>query len=297
MLENMNGCVDRMSITPVDVLIIGRNRFQHLQKLLESSALKKNVNVYIFLDGGNCEEVDVAEREKLEKTQFVAKTYLSRHPNRLFISPRKLGCYRGVTTAIDWFFQQVKCGLILEDDLLPHPEIIPLTSQALNVFEEWKNIGSISFYRTGKKNSENRFSFSRYPSSWGWATWKDRWEEFDHKSDRKIRFKPFMLYKRGGLKGLRRWCNVISRLKRNELDSWAYRWLFTFWLKNYYTVVFPFNLIENHGFGNDATHTKVGSSKSISYEEDGHQLSWEIDNWTVDDQYDEQVLRIQYGIK
>lgn len=293
----MNGSAGRMSIAPVDVLIIGRNRFQHLQNLLDASALKKNVNIYIFLDGGNSEEVDEVEREKLEKTQFVARTYLSQHPNRLFIYPRKLGCYRGVTTAIDWFFQHVTCGLILEDDLFPHSEIIPLTSQALTFFEDWKNVGSISFYRTGEKNAENRFSFSNYPSSWGWATWKDRWEEFDHKSERKIKFMPIKLYKRGGLKGLRRWYNVISRLKRNELDSWAYRWMFTFWLKNYYTVVFPFNLIENHGFGIDATHTKFGSSRSISYEEDGNELSWEISKRIVDSQYDEQVLRIQYGIK
>ena len=286
-----------MPSTTLDVLIIGRNRYMHLQNLLDSLALKGNANIYIFLDGGNCCENDLVELEKLHKTQAIAKRYLTQYPERLFIYPRKLGCYRGVTTAIDWFFQHVKSGLILEDDLLPHPEILQLTSKTLSYFEDWKNVGSISFYRVGDKDSEYKFSFSNYPSSWGWATWKERWEAFDHQSERKIWFLPFLLYKRGGVTGLKRWYHVISRLKRKELDSWAYRWMFTFWLKKYYTVVFPFNLIENLGFGDDATHTKVGSSKSIAYEEDGHQLSWEKNNLIVDKQYDEQVLRMQYGIK
>jgi hypothetical protein len=275
-----------------NVLIIGRNRPDHLRNLLTSPALQGHKLVYIFLDGYDDLEKNI---ELFQETQQIAKDFLIDDPKKLYIYPRKLGCYKGVTAAIDWFFENVEEGLILEDDLFPHPEILLVTQDVLAKFKGVKSIGSVSFYRATKFNEMNAVKMSRYPSSWGWATWKDRWRQFDHKAEKKIIIRPTLLYRHGGYFGLRRWYNVIARLNNGDLDSWAYRWMFTFWLKKKYSLVLPLNMIENHGFGNDSTHTKNGFSNTLDKDIVIDTKVWTSNSLAIDEEYDRALLRLQFG--
>lgn len=282
-----------MLSSDVNVLIIGNNRPSHLRNILNSSALNQHKSVFIFLDGYNTGEENI---QKFIETQQIARDFLINNLERLYIFPSKLGCYKGVTTAIDWFFENVEEGLIFEDDLMPHPEILLIAQKALVQFRDYSNVGSISFYRAIGKDGDKKLSLSRYPSSWGWATWKNRWDQFDHKAHENLRYRPVLLFRHGGWTGFRRWSHIITRLKNGELDSWAYRWMFTFWLKKYYTIVFPFNLIENHGFGDDSTHTKRGSSNSLYSGKIPDSQSWNTTTLRIDEVYDQKLLKIQFGI-
>ena len=53
----------------------------------------------------------------------------------------------------------------------------------------------------------------------------------------------------------RYWTRVFDRSYAGEIDSWAYRWLFTCWVNNGLTALPSANLVKNIGFGEDATHT------------------------------------------
>ena len=281
----------------LDVLIIGRSRPIHLRRLLNSEALRDNAIIYLFLDGVDVNESDTEEISNILETQRIAQEFMKDNPERLLIWPTKLGCYLGVTTAIDWFFQHVEKGLILEDDLIAHPNIVPLAKKALSSFEHVENIGSINFYRTETNRLSNHFVLSNYPNSWGWATWKSRWLLFDHRSPQKIWFQPWKISRHGGLTGLRRWYHVIGKIRRKNLDTWAYRWQFMFWLKNLNAITFPFNLIENCGFGESATHTKIGVSAKISTECDASTLDWAIESLQTDKLYDRIYLQNVLGVK
>ena len=37
-----------------------------------------------------------------------------------------MGCRRRVSSGLDWVFDTVEQAIILEDDCLPHPELLPL---------------------------------------------------------------------------------------------------------------------------------------------------------------------------
>lgn len=68
----------------------------------------------------------------------------------------------------------------------------------------------------------------------------------------------FEMIKHGGLRGYKRWRNVKGRIMDGELDSWAYRWLFTHWIKGWRTLR-PYGpgFIINSGFDQLATHTST----------------------------------------
>ena len=70
-----------------------------------------------------------------------------------------------------------------------------------------------------------------------------------------------------------------------------------FWLKNLNAITFPFNLIENCGFGESATHTKTGVSAKISTECDASTLDWTIESLQTDKLYDRIYLQNVLGVK
>lgn len=294
----MNGITSVRDNNPLPILVIGRNRPTHLKNILESLTRVESELIYIFLDGPIVEHASSANtsnNSNLFLTQKIARDFQKNNLSRLIISPIKLGCYVGVTSAINWFFSHVESGLIFEDDLDFHPDIIQVAKKALTDFKDNEDIMSISFYREYGFNSNEAFIKTTFPSSWGWATWKGKWSKFDHDSHKKIASKPFELFKRGGIRGFRRWIDVINRLKRNELDSWAYRWMFTLWLEKKYSIVPPFNMIENRGFDELATHTKKGISAKYDVNEKIRDIHWR-QPICLDKNYERIVLSRRFGV-
>jgi hypothetical protein len=55
--------------------------------------------------------------------------------------------------------------------------------------------------------------------------------------------------------------NVLDKVHRDQLNSWAYPWLFTNLVQSGLTIIPSRNLISNIGFGADATHTTDTNSQ------------------------------------
>ncbi|MCS2404710.1 hypothetical protein NXY31_07810 [Bacteroides salyersiae] len=73
-------------------------------------------------------------------------------------------------------------AIVLEDDLTCTPNFLSYINQALDYYEHDKRIFSICGYGLKIKKPIGYSSdvyLSKRSSSWGWATWKDRWEQVD----------------------------------------------------------------------------------------------------------------------
>jgi len=281
----------------VPVLIIGRNRPNHLTRLLYSDALKDCASIYIFLDGPEIKSHNGNDDSSLRDTQQVAREFLEKRKGKILVSKNHLGCYRGVTTGIEWFFSHEDEGVILEDDLLLHKDAIATAGRALDEFRNQRSIASICLYRVGNADDSYGFTISDFTSSWGWATWRNRWADFDYRVEERLVFHPIVLMKHGGIPGFRRWYVVARRLRRKELDSWAYRWMFSVWLKRKHNAVVPFNLVENHGFGDSSTHTKKGQSVKIEENFEKDRVKWKIKSVKLNKRYDRLLMDKHFGIK
>ena len=51
-------------------------------------------------------------------------------------------------------------------------------NNALNIYEDEKNMWCINGYTYRQLNNKTGASISKYVSPWGWATWSDRWNIF-----------------------------------------------------------------------------------------------------------------------
>lgn len=162
-----------------------------------------------------------------------------------------LGCAKGVSTAISWFFEHVEQGVILEDDCLPDVTFFSFCEELLAKFKYDKTVGAICGFNNQLGIPRTRYSyyFARLHSSWGWATWADRWQKYNEITnipELNVLNKPVILELK----------EEIQDTFSCKIDSWAYRWQYVF-QKNDFICIYPnVSLIQNIGFAKDASNTK-----------------------------------------
>lgn len=175
---------------------------------------------------------------------------------------KNMGCKRAVSGAIDWFFEHVEQGIILEDDCVPIESFFPYCDDLLNRYALDVNVAQISGstfapYAAGGDS----YYFTKYADIWGWATWRRAWQHAD------MAMKDWPEWRDNhGLENLcgstpafvEYWQKIFDRTYAGEVDTWDYQWMFTCWKLNLKTVKPATMQVYNVGFDSNATHTLTG---------------------------------------
>jgi hypothetical protein len=177
---------------------------------------------------------------------------------------KNVGCKMGVLGAINWFFEHVEQGIILEDDCLPAPDFFIYCYELLNRYKGNPKILSINGYNFGYRPvSLTSYFFTRYMNMWGWATWRRSAQKIDYQLDEWGRKnKKLFLYTRlrttvfdFDWKWVKRWRKTFDELTQKNVDTWDYYWIYAGLKHRLYSIVPHRNLIQNIGFNESATHT------------------------------------------
>jgi hypothetical protein len=178
-----------------------------------------------------------------------------------------LGCKLAVSSAIDWFFEQEEQGIILEDDCLPSQSFFWFCESCLNRYKDDERIFLISGYNKQNKWSQDSsdYFFSNLGGIWGWASWRRCWNHYDLEMkdiDQFITANGFENVFGKELGGLRK-NTIYNSIITNNLDTWDYQWGYARCKNNGLACVPSVSLIENIGFGDDATHTFVSNDDNV----------------------------------
>ena len=236
--------------TPVLLLVYNRpeQTFRVLQRLKEFGVTT------IFVSGDGPKSKD--DRIKTDEVKSCVNRFSSIISNVQFLEKNE-GCKKAVITGINWFFDNVEEGIILEDDCMPSEHFFAFTNDLLNRYRNERKVWMISGNNPlGKWEAEGNHFFSRIGHIWGWATWRDRWDDFrpelpyiqsfiDDNGFKKA-FGPTQLAESRK--------QLTIKAKRGEIDTWDYQWMAQILTKNGLAVVPSKNLVENIGFDNDGTN-------------------------------------------
>ena len=250
-------------MSKLNVLILGFIRPRAIEHLVETLLNQSDETcIYISLDLAKKEDPNFELNVECIK---LGKRLLKKEKiHHLRISQEPLGCYQGVFQGVSWFFRNVEIGLVLEEDLLIHEDITSVSLKCMKLFQHNSKLGSISLFAPeieGKSVVPTKLYKTSFPSSWGWITTSSKWSQFIHTFNRF----EFTFFRRGGIRGFRRWQDVMKRINKGTLDTWAYRWLFTHWKKSWYTLTpFPTGFIQNNGFDELATHTNKSKKSNLA---------------------------------
>ncbi|HYN53150.1 MAG TPA: glycosyltransferase family 2 protein [Methylotenera sp.] len=246
--------------TPVAFIIF--NRPDTTELVFAEIAKAKPTKLLVVADGARTNKV--GEAEKVAATRAIIQRVDWDCEVLTNFSDVNLGCKRRVSSGLDWVFQQVEEAIILEDDCLPDPTFFRFCQEMLERYRHDQRIGIISGdnFQFGHRRNDDSYYFSKYVHIWGWATWRDRWQnsyDVELKKWPAIRDGGWLEDMLGNKKEASTWMGTFERIYKDEIDTWDYQWVFANWLEGRINVMPNVNLISNIGFGVDATHTVSGS--------------------------------------
>jgi len=240
--------------TPVLFLIY--KRLDTTKQVFQVIRQAKPPRLYIAADGPRENIEGEAEKVKVVRDYVIKNIDWDCEVKTLF-RDKNLGCGRAVSEAITWFFEHEEMGIILEDDCLPSLSFFWFCEELLERYKDDMRIFLISgFNKQNKwKKYQASYFFSHFGGIWGWASWRRAWKHFDidmKDIDDFIKLNHFenLLGKRLGKIRQKIIYNSI-----NKLDIWDYQWAYARHKNNGLAIVPTVSLIENIGFGEDATHT------------------------------------------
>jgi hypothetical protein len=170
-----------------------------------------------------------------------------------------VGCDRSIVDGLDWAFSCVTNAIILEDDCLPDESFFPYCAELLDRYHDQPDVAMISGFNGVAENKvpPESYYFGFVGSSWGWATWSDRWQ----KLDRRLEDWPSRRASSLGSFLRRTWdrkyytARFDECMQSPETSPWDYRWFYSRLYFGGLAAIPRVNLISNIGFGGDATHT------------------------------------------
>src|SRR5581483_4565450 len=173
-------------------------------------------------------------------------------------SPTNLGCARRVASGLNAVFAREEQAIVLEDDCVADPTFFRFCDELLERYRNQPDvfhIGGANFRRDRRPES---YYFSRYNRVWGWATWRRAWAFFDWEMQQwpALRRNSWLADMLGSARAARYWTRIFDGVAGGSIESWAYRWTYSMWLHHGLAAVSSVNLVENIGFGDDATHAR-----------------------------------------
>ena len=239
------------------VLFLVFNRLDTTKQVFEEIKAAMPSRFYIACDGarenkeGEGESVDEIRNYILDNIDWPCDV-------KTLFRPKNLGCKIAVSSAIGWFFEHEEMGIIFEDDTLPDPSFFPYCEELLLRYKDDNRVGMISGNNHVGYSDENcSYMFSKHMWTWGWATWRRVWGNYDIEmnalnSPQKDNIIRNMGY--GSKESKEYWEGAVFSVVTNKVNTWDYQWFITLGSQNQLCIFPNSNLVANIGFGADATH-------------------------------------------
>ena len=248
------------------VLLIAWRRPHTLRQVINAIRPVAPTRLFVACDGPSSDRLGEAEKVAATRDLIDNEIDWPCHIERLY-SVVNQGCRLGVSRAITWFFEQVEEGIILEDDCVPHPDFFPYCQTLLKRYRADNRVWCVSGinYQNGLWRGDGSYYFSRYNHCWGWASWSRCWQHYDSELNQWPAFRNSGLLETIFDDPIERkyWSRIWQKLvDHGQPDTWDYQWSFVCFVNGGLTALPNRNLINNIGFGEDATHTFSGSANT-----------------------------------
>lgn len=247
------------------------NRIEHTKKTIE--ALKKNLlsestDLFIFSDAEKNEKSKNAVNEVREYIDTI-KGFKN---IKIIKSDYNKGLANSIIDGVTQVVNEYGKVIVFEDDLISSPKTLEYLNSMLDSYKDNEKIMSVTSYNYPYKtvNIPDGYRFDNYfsgrPCSWGWATWKDRWnsvkwdgdiyQEYINNKNIQNDFKKY-----SGVDIDR----MLKKQLSGEIDSWAVRFVFNCFIQKKLASYPTSSYITNIGSDGSGTHKGLNDDYITNY--------------------------------
>jgi hypothetical protein len=171
---------------------------------------------------------------------------------------RHLSQTERIESGIDWALERHETAIVLEDDCVPDPSFFGFCDEMLERYRDEPRVMTISGdnFQFDRRATDDSYYFSRYPATWGWATWRRAWalNDPEMKAWPELRDRGWLDEIFNEPDSVAYWSHVLESNFRDR-DAWDHAWLLSCWIQGGLHAIPNVNLVSNIGFREDATHT------------------------------------------
>lgn len=243
------------------IIVFAFNRLNALKNTIDSLLQNEEAklsDLFVFVDGPR--ENRQGEKEKVKAVQEYVMNISGFKSTKHLFSEHNKGLGKSIIEGVSQIISQYGKAIVLEDDLFFSTNFLAFMNEGLNRYENEKKVFSICGY-TNKVKIPKNYPYDAYfctrSSSWGWATWKDRWETVDWELRDWNRYSRMAraFNKWGGSDCFR----MLRSVKEGWGNSWAIRFGFAEFLQDKLSLFPIVSKVRNDGFDGTGTNCKKWS--------------------------------------
>lgn len=214
-----------MNLAPIVLFVY--NRLDHTKETiyaLQKNELALETELYIYSDAAKNEEA----LEKVNNIREFIKNIEGFKNVHIVERKKNWGLANSIIDGITHVINQHNKVIVLEDDIVTSPYFLTFMNKALDYYQHNEKVWHISGWNYPISNQGiGDVYLWRLASGWGWATWSDKWKEYEKNIDKTINDFSKNDIKRFNLDSSENfWGQVLSN-KKGKINTWAIFWYST----------------------------------------------------------------------
>jgi hypothetical protein len=241
-------------------------RPEHTARTLEAlahNALAADSVLNVFCDGPKAE----SDVERCEETRRIASGATGFREVRVFRSERNKGLATSIIEGISSVLETEDRVVVMEDDLVTTGHFLTFLNEGLERYREEKRVYAICGYSPPMAGVPKDYPFDaffcRKSMSWGWATWRDRWQKVDWEVRGYESYRRSREAQRRFTRSGKDFAQMIDQQMAGLVDSWAIRWNFTLFEQDGLALLPLHSFVQNIGADGTGTHFKGTTDRYV----------------------------------
>jgi len=256
-----------MGLAPIVFFVY--NRPWHTQKTVESlmhNILASKSDLIIYSDYPKNEDA----KKSVNLVREYIKTISGFH--NVFIVERQenFGLAKNIISGVTEVIQKYDKIIVMEDDLLTSPYFLKYMNEALDYYQNDPQIFTITGYNYPSSvmriptDYVHDIYFSPRNSSWGWATWRDRWEKADWDMKDYPQFSRDKKAQKSFNYGGEDLSDMLKAQMEGRINSWSIRLTYAHFKHGGLCVYPVVSFVKNIGLDGSGIHCGFESSQKFS---------------------------------
>lgn len=240
---------------PAPVILFTYKRIEQTKKTVEAlckNLLASDSNLHIFSDGpkttNDTSEVSAIRDYLKSITGFKSVSIYENQENK--------GLAYSIVNGVSTIIEKYGNCIVLEDDIVTSPYFLTFMNDALDIYENTKEVMHISGYMYPHKRNLPETFFFNVPLCWGWATWERAWNQYKDNANDHIDYinknKLWKDFNKFGGKYLER---QLRKNKDGSMNTWFIHWHATIFRSSGYCLFPKETLVDNIGFDSSGQHS------------------------------------------
>ena len=240
------------------IIIFAFNRLESLKacvSALQANVESKDSDLIVFVDGPR--QNKNGEAKKVQTVRDFVKTIEGFKSLTYYFSETNKGLGPSIIAGVTDVINQYGKTIVIEDDLIVSRNMLAFMHQGLNSFEGNEKVFSVCGY-SNKVKIPKDYKWDAYfcsrSSSWGWATWKDRWGSVDwNLNDWDSVQKNARAFNRWGGSDC---YGMLKEWKEGLNKSWAIRFCYSQFIQGKLSLFPVISKVDNEGFDGEGANCK-----------------------------------------